>query len=321
MKTIEGDDTMCIIIAKPAGVDMPVREIFNNCCTTNRDGIGFAFNKPGENPTISKGFSNVGKLIRMMDTFNIGKEHNLMVHFRLATHGKADQGNCHPFPLTPDFIDMRKLHCSCEVAISHNGVFGSMPLSNQHSDTMKFIHSIVGAPEIVNSLESKAVKELIKGYCGFHSKLAFLKPSGFNLVGDFELDEGVYYSNRAYKSWNCQPVNGWCEVHRKYDKCFKEAKKLGTSYCYLHKSYDHCSWCTEHQKMDDCSHNKNKTLQIVHKIVHKTQSNYLDLRNTCEWCAVEENVKYDTQVQSYLCDQCSASWGEGILPVQNRYDQ
>ena len=288
---------MCIIVAKSAGVDIPSAEIFDNCLENNKDGIGFAYNKTGERPKIAKGFETVKVLEEMLKVHQITKEHNLVIHFRTATHGAKDQGNCHPFPLSQSFEDMRSLNCSCDCAVAHNGVFGSMPEHEQHSDTMKFIGGILASPEIINNLESPSIKELVKGYCGFSSKLAFLRPQGISLIGTFELEKGVSYSNKqfekyTYYDYSRHKWNEWCEVHKKYDKCYKEHEKNGETWCYFHKKYDHCSWCNEHQVWDSCKYDKDIDVRL------------LDLRSSCEWCATKEGVSYNKEQDSYLCADC-----------------
>ncbi len=292
---------MCIIVAKPAGIDLPSEDILDNCFASNRDGIGFAFNKPGDNPIIVKGFANVKKLIKMWDTFNIKKEHNLLLHFRLATHGMKDQGNCHPFPLTNSLEDMRTLHCACDTAITHNGVFGQMNKSEKYSDTMKFVSNILASPEIISNLNTKPVVELIRGYCGFSSKLAFLRADGLSLIGDFEKDEGISYSNTQYKGWGNRwshiTPNEWCSKHMKYDSCAKEERALGKTWCYVHKDYDLCEYCDEHRIMDDCAQKARNCCG---------SQDVLDLRIfTCEECGTKADVLYNKDLLANLCPCCS----------------
>lgn len=294
---------MCIIVAKPAGAEIPNEKIFDNCFESNKDGIGISYALPDHKPTIAKGFANVKKLMRILKICNVTKEHNLVVHFRFATHGKKDQGNCHPFPLTSSFEEMRYLSCSCDTSIAHNGVFSGFDRNENHSDTMKFIGGILAQPEIIENLESKSIKELIKGYCGASSKLAFLRPKGLNLIGDFELDEGVYYSNRQYKRWN----NGWQE------------RVDGKSWCYKHKEYDHCTWCKEHKEHDLCEHKLSKNTTTLewhdkikegnkwcqaHQLWDKCHEKILDLRNKCEWCPQTEGVIYSHFAEAKLCPEC-----------------
>lgn len=310
---------MCIIIAKPAGVDIPSTEILNQCAISNRDGIGFAFNKTGDNPIISKGFKNVGKLEKILKTYGVTKDHNLMIHFRLATHGKCDQGNCHPFPLAQSFDDMRLLNFSCDIAISHNGIFGGMKKSEKYSDTMKFINNVLASSEIVENLDSVAVKELIRGYCGLSSKLAFLKKSGFSLVGDFELDEGVYYSNNGYKPWKSLNWKDgeYCDEHKKYDKCHANYRKEGKSWCYIHKDWDFCTWCFDHRKWDMCEHDKKHDNPPI--LIDSKGDTTLDLRKKCQWCQSTDNVRYDSNVQSDLCEECSEIGNTNDTPIRNSY--
>lgn len=277
---------MCIIISKPSGVDLPSEEILNNCYASNKDGIGFTFNKTGEKPVIAKGYANVKKLIKMLDTYNVNKEHNLIIHFRFATHGHKSPENCHPYPLTTDYKQMGYLDFTCEVAIAHNGIFSGMPAHEKHSDTMKFIGGVLAQPEIIGHIESNAVRELIKGYCGYHSKLSFLRASGITNIGDFQEDKGIYYSNGQYKSWG---------TRYDYDD--------GKSWCYIHKVRDDCQWCLKHKASDLGEFNSKKNI-----LVDSKGDLLLDLRKKCAWCQSKDNVRYDYNVQSELCDECTEIW-------------
>lgn len=287
---------MCIIIAKPAGVKLPLNEIYDNCCTTNRDGIGFAYNLPGQVPRISKGYHNVKELVIGLKEYDIADDHNLLVHFRLATHGKVQEGNCHPFPLTNDYQDMKLLNCECGCAIAHNGVFSGMPSSQEHSDTMKFVGGVLASPEIINNISSKSVKELIRGYCGFSSKLAFLKESGFTLIGDFELSEGINYSNKQYEGWGRKNNIGRTWNGKGWD----DVEDDGLRWCYQHNKKDNCRWCTDHTAYDTCWISKDIIL------LPKNRS----YARTCEWCNKEgDNVYYNTEIKSSLCEECSSTIG------------
>lgn len=337
---------MCIIIAKPAGVDLPTELILENCVTSNRDGIGFAFCKPGDRPIICKGFANIKKLVKIWDTFNVGKEHNLLVHFRLATHGLKDPGNCHPFPLTPDFEDMRDLHTVCDVAVTHNGVFGGMKASERYSDTMKFISTILASPEIIANLSSPSVQELVRGYCGFSSKLAFLKPEGISRIGEFEEDKGIFYSNAQYKKWgyhnnsyhdsDWRKGKEWCREHNTWDTCVADEKASGKSWCHKHKKSDYCDYCQEHEELDDCKHKASLASADCCKggirdticntccpvVVPKKHSDccgaantdrtaVLDLRTMCEWCEAKDDVHFYEHISANMCKGCFKQFGAG----------
>lgn len=320
---------MCIIVAKKQGVAIPSEETFDNCVATNRDGIGIAYNLPGERPHIAKGFTNIKKLMKVLEVCEITEEHNLIVHFRYATHGKKDPGNCHPFPLTSIFEDMRLLNCSCGCAVAHNGVFGSMPKSEQHSDTMKFVSGILASPEIIDNLGSAPIKELIRGYCGLSSKLAFLTPKGLNLIGEWEEEKGVYYSNKQYQSWKStynwkNEEQEYCGEHLKYDKCWKSHKKAGREWCYSCKKWDYCTWCSDHKERDTCEYEAKRVRKegdnppiVLPKCDRPDlppelpdpygNSTLVDLRFSCEWCESKEQVRYESIYKANLCSECSTT--------------
>lgn len=309
---------MCIIAAKPTGIDLPTKDIFDSCFTSNKDGIGFAYNLPGERPTISKGMFTVKSLMENIDDHGITKEHNLVVHFRFGTHGKKDAGNCHPFPISTSFKDMRVLDCECDCAVSHNGIFGSMPRSDKYSDTMKFVGGILASPDLINNLNTPSIKELIRGYCGTSSKLSFLTKDGITNIGEWELEEGISYSNRQFKSF-CNrtsytpPDEGteYCYQHQKWDKCHKNHKNHDLEWCYNHKKYDHCRWCTDHQERDTCAYdNKNTRPIVIPKKIYKGTT--LELKIPCEWCRSVEKVKYNDAQDSYLCVECTKALTEYV---------
>lgn len=308
---------MCIIVAKPAGVAIPSEKTFESCFTSNKDGIGISYARQGERPVIHKGFANVKKLMRVLDISNITPEHNLVVHFRFATHGKKDQGNCHPFPLCSSFEDMRLLHCSADCTIAHNGVFSGMPQSEKFSDTMKFIGGILSSNEVMQNLDSKSVKELIRGYCGFGSKLAFLRESGISLVGDYQEEAGVYYSNHQYKTYNYSGHNhnNHNHNHNEWDKNHE-----GKEWCITHKKYDDCQWCTKHSDFDECHIDRIKKWRERFGTLHQDDTPLL-LKGCCsqlpkkneknEWglecdlCQTTEgDIRWSNNEQGFMCPDC-----------------
>ena len=67
---------------------------------------------------------------------------DLVVHFRLATHGTVNPGNCHPFPVTGNLKRMQEVDLAVSSALAHNGVLHKFapPKSLNISDTMYFIY-------------------------------------------------------------------------------------------------------------------------------------------------------------------------------------
>lgn len=195
---------MCIICVKPAGVEMPDNKTIGTMWQGNSDGAGLAYNRPGEAAvTINKGFMKLKALKGALNELSLGKPDLVILHFRWATHGLTDAGNCHPFPLSNKIEALRAISGQFPMAIAHNGVFGNMACHETLSDTQKFIAEIMCNPAIGGNIENPAIKELIAGYCGTSSKLAILKAGKLLLIGQFEKDEstGLFYSNGGYKAW------------------------------------------------------------------------------------------------------------------------
>ena len=59
--------------------------------------------------------------------------HTMLIHFRIATHGKVELSNCHPFKLNN------------KMAIIHNGIISGYGSKTENlSDTKDFINKVIG---------------------------------------------------------------------------------------------------------------------------------------------------------------------------------
>jgi len=202
---------MCIICVKQAGVKLPkdktIRAMFEN----NSNGAGFAYKTEKDDTVkIEKGFFEVKAFIDAVRS-KVRREYSAVLHFRLATSGATDAGNCHPFPVLRDVETMRQTSAIVEIAAAHNGVF-SMPTDKLYSDTQLWIASRLADDSIVKNLHRSAVQHLLQDSLGT-SKLAIIAKSMKNVLmfGAFEHDKksGLYYSNTGYKKdreyWRFMP--------------------------------------------------------------------------------------------------------------------
>lgn len=227
---------MCIICVKPQGVEMPSLDIIKECWNGNSDGAGIAYWKTGTpNVIIDKGFMKLKALTSKLDEISLKRDDLAILHFRFATHGLVDRGNCHPFPLSTRIEALRAIYGRFPSAIAHNGVFGNMACHNVMSDTMKFIRGIIGNPLIANNLDNSSIRTLISEYCGTSSKLAILRPGKMLLIGDFIKDEGLLYSNNGYKRF----------VTSYYDR---EDANYSSCNNILRKSFTGCELCGSIEK-------------------------------------------------------------------------
>lgn len=202
---------MCIIVAKYKNVDLPSKEILKNCFERNNDGAGFSYFGNDNLVHIKKGFMSFNefynKLMEVDKTDHL-KDKNVIIHFRISTSGLVDVGNCHPYPLTKKVDYLRATNLKCKMAIAHNGIISKYnKKDNILNDSQLFIQNVLCEFYKLDNdfTNNEFIMSIIKDLIGT-SKLAFINEKGeMKLLGDFVKDNGVYYSNSTYKSYNYYP--------------------------------------------------------------------------------------------------------------------
>lgn len=190
---------MCIIVAKPAGIQCPDLETLEMCFNANPDGAGLMF-PDGDQVRIIKGFMEFDEFASTLKALGDVTNTGLVMHFRITTHGGTRPECCHPFPLTDDDAALRALDTTTAVGVAHNGVITGMDTDAKTSDTMAYIRDVLAplqrmAGDLLASDDAMTIVESTVG-----SKLAFLEPDGaITTVGDFIEDNGVFYSNSSFK--------------------------------------------------------------------------------------------------------------------------
>ena len=66
---------MCIIVAKKKGLELPTKEILENCFTANDDGAGISWNTDNGTVIIEKGFMTFNEFYNRL--LEIDNEYNL----------------------------------------------------------------------------------------------------------------------------------------------------------------------------------------------------------------------------------------------------
>ena len=193
---------MCIIVAKPQGINMPSMKTLKTCFEHNHDGAGFAYLDNG-NVVYKKGFMTFNSLKNALDKLNINKKEAIMVfHFRIGTAGTNSKGLTHPFKICSDTNAMKVTEGKGSV-LFHNGILADYNPTKENkddvNDTMLFTKKVIN--ELPKDWETnKAILSLVKSSISYN-KLAILKPNGLTLIGDFKKDNGIYYSNGSYKEY------------------------------------------------------------------------------------------------------------------------
>lgn len=174
---------MCIAIAKPKGKTI-TKERLETCFKNNPDGCGFAY--------INGGNLYIEKFMEFEDFYKSYSTHehdsNMLIHFRIATHGGVNLENCHPFKLND------------RMALIHNGVLTGYGDRNSKSDTRDFIDKILSKISW-KMWKNEAFRTLVGEAIG-SSKFGVLDISGDMFIINKELgvvDDDVWYSNSSYK--------------------------------------------------------------------------------------------------------------------------
>jgi predicted glutamine amidotransferase len=186
---------MCIIIVNTPKATL-AKQTLRNCWENNGDGAGMLF-------IDSNGLNTYKELTSFKNFYNeymrIRKEHtktNIVLHFRISTHGKVNETNCHPF-----MVDEH-------IGFAHNGMIYDMPHSQDYSDTWMFNEHIM--KNMKAGFEyNDVVLDMLESFIGAGNKLAFLNDKNeFFIVNEKQghWSNGCWFSNSSYKQ-----VNNWVD--------------------------------------------------------------------------------------------------------------
>lgn len=190
---------MCIVVIKNKGVDLPEYDVLKNCFQNNPDGSGFVINRSNKN-YIYKGFFTFNGFYNAFQSMNPSKNDIIIFHFRIATHGKVNAYNCHPFPIQKNFKNMKKtFYITDSNVLIHNGKLDIQIKNNKYSDSMHFAKKLYG-------FDYKKNKNIIE---------FLIRPTQYNLKGNrivimnnygniekfgtgWIQKNGIFYSNNSF---------------------------------------------------------------------------------------------------------------------------
>lgn len=219
---------MCVIVYKPINETFPTKDELKNCFINNPDGAGYMW-ADGEKVHIEKGFDTFKRFWKSLGKTRAkyGDNGAYVMHFRISTQAGTRPDCTHPFPLSDDMNELRKLSTTCKIGIAHNGIISltstySYKSAVTHSDTMEFITDylslIIRSRDFYKDEKTlKLIEKLGK------SRFAILDGKGHcQLLGSGWVEHnGCQYSN---KSWEIKKVE-------KFDwtKWEKEQKAKGNT--------------------------------------------------------------------------------------------
>ena len=186
---------MCVIAIRPKGVefDDKCREWIINCAASNPDGAGVMYSD-GEQVHWHKGFMGENAAEKTIEYIEkIPSENQMVLHYRIGTHGKKDEGTTHPFPLWCGDDAVKETEGIAPAVLMHNGIISQMPHKSDFSDTQQLVQYLNKIPEL-NLSQLPYILSLTDG--GLYAVLA---PNRLITVGDFEEEEnGWMFSNNSY---------------------------------------------------------------------------------------------------------------------------
>ena len=116
---------MCIIAYKKEGVKPLDEETARECWFNNPHGAGYAYwNEKLCKWSVRKGYLNFKAFWDAYSAEKFTKDDIVVVHFRVATSGYKDGGNCHPFPMSNKLEELRNTSFDTDKIIFHNGKVG-----------------------------------------------------------------------------------------------------------------------------------------------------------------------------------------------------
>ena len=207
---------MCIAIVKP--LDKTISEDrLRICYNNNKDGCGFAYIK--DNTIIIKKFMEFEafyKEYKLVETTS-----PMLIHFRIATHGKVELENCHPFKLNNRMV------------LIHNGIISGYGDKEKKSDTRDYIDKVLSKISW-KMWKNPAFREMVGQAIGY-SKLGIMDVSGEMYIINYDkgvVEDGVWYSNSSFKEYKPKKTT---KTNYKYNYDYRYAYDDDDKYQLIYK--------------------------------------------------------------------------------------
>jgi len=298
---------MCIAILNTKKATLS-KDTLRNCWENNGDGAGILY--------IHNKKMQVFKEMNSFDNFynnylEIKRKHgknNIVLHFRISTHGKINETNCHPFLVNDD------------LGFVHNGMIYDVPVSKDYSDTYMFNECVL--KEFKDGFEyNDVIMDMIGEFIGQGSKLVFLNTDDEYFIvnekaGHWHMD--CWFSNSSYKQVNNYVDFGGTRVYKNtqngWAANYQPANVYGQPY----------SWSASWEDDEDTQLCKNCDIKLygINEINNQKCDFCLESDKAlaesaasslgCDCCDREDVMsKYQHEYNCFICDDCSKEWGLG----------
>jgi len=180
---------MCVAIAQGKGAKTLTIDELETGWKTNPDGGGLAYINEDNRIVQYHTMDRDEFILTYLDAHQTyGDVSPFMVHMRIATHGKINVANNHPFHVP--------LLGSGEMVMMHNGILSEMNdyTNDDTTDTQAFINEVLVDVED-RWLDNPFMRDMVEDFLGSGNKLVFLTTSA-------ALDSELYILNESLGVWD-----------------------------------------------------------------------------------------------------------------------
>lgn len=185
---------MCVIVLKPAGIELPSKDMIKKYWVDNPDGAGFSVTPKGSSLThVEKGFLTLKHFYKYLGRSVNSIDDLVVLHFRWATHGYRSAGHTHPFPVSKLRAKLEQLKYDADTVVFHNGIIKMKNQPKTWSDTMFYVGGVLA---YADKLDMKKIAVQTKG-----SRICIIQDGKPALLGDgWKEKDGLWYSNLSWEN-------------------------------------------------------------------------------------------------------------------------
>ena len=189
---------MCVIVYKPSKVQIS-REILEKCAKANPHLMG-AMYFSNRGIELIRGCKSVDKLLHSLP--DNWKSHDICFHFRIATSGKVNVENSHPFPIFNSRSQsiLAQTRVLAKAALMHNGIvpaLGSKKDLEKLSDTALLVKNKLSK---LSRFQIVSVLSKLANQTGSHFiYVESGKESFARFFGDWKKLDGLFFSNLNWR--------------------------------------------------------------------------------------------------------------------------
>lgn len=242
---------MCLAIYKPKTSKFPSKATLKTAWENNPHGAGLAI-ITGNEVKIIKGLMTFDELILVIES-GLFNDNEVVIHLRWSTSGSIIPELTHPFPVSRDNKDLMSLEIETDKAVIHNGVMFS-PKINDYSDTAIFTKFLA----LKSNITDDEIKSIIK-----NDRLAIVTKDGVNLYGNWEIIDGLFYSNtyslKTSYSWSYKSNKKNKKASFEIDEYYSIPESENFDRYFYDSRYDYL----DHNGLDYCPHCDSGNTEII----------------------------------------------------------